>query len=109
LSHTSGYDPNDAAHPDVRSKSLLGLVASVLATSSELDPDHKGTDLVPEVGGTVYKGATIAHLLDMRAGVAFAEGLSRDLRAIIIYRKATNWVPLDPGTRHQICARFIPP
>ena len=55
------------------SKSLLGLVAGVLATSGELEPDREVMDLVPEVGGTAYEGATIRHLLDMRAGVAFDE------------------------------------
>ena len=53
------------------SKSLLGLVAGVLATSGELEPDREVMDLVPEVGGTAYEGATIRHLLDMRARVAF--------------------------------------
>ena len=58
------------------SKSLLGLVAGVLAASGELEPDRKVTDLVPEVGETAYKGATIRQLLDMRTGVAF-ETISR--------------------------------
>ena len=79
------------------SKSLLGLVAGVLATSGELEPDRKVTDLVPEVGGTAYQGATIRHLLDMRAGVAFDEDYLATSGAIVAYRKATNWVPLDPG------------
>jgi CubicO group peptidase (beta-lactamase class C family) len=79
------------------SKSLLGLVAGVLATRGELEPDRKVTDLVPEVGGTAYTGATIRHLLDMRAGVAFDEDYLATSGAIIAYRKATNWVPLDPG------------
>ncbi|HEY1430882.1 MAG TPA: serine hydrolase, partial [Stellaceae bacterium] len=55
------------------SKSLLGLVAGVLAASGRLEPDRKVTDFVPEVGGTAYQGATVRHLLDMRAGVAFDE------------------------------------
>ncbi len=79
------------------SKSLLGLVAGVLAASGELEPDRKVTDLVPEVGGTAYEGATIRHLLDMRSGVAFDEDYLATSGAIIAYRKATNWVPLDPG------------
>ena len=79
------------------SKSLLGLVAGVLATSGELEPDCKVTDLVPEVGGTAYQGATIRHLLDMRAGVAFDEDYLATSGAIVAYRKATNWVSLDPG------------
>src|SRR5207249_5078747 len=79
------------------SKSLLGLVAGVLATSGELEPDREVMDLVPEVGGTAYEGATIRHLLDMRAGVAFDEDYLATSGAIIAHRKASNWVPLDPG------------
>ena len=79
------------------SKSLLGLVAGVLAASGELEPDRKVTDLVPEVGETAYKGATIRQLLDMRTGVAFDENYLATSGAMIAYRKATNWVPLDPG------------
>jgi CubicO group peptidase (beta-lactamase class C family) len=62
-----------------------------------LEPDRKVTDFVPEVGGTAYQGATVRHLLDMRAGVAFDEDYLATSGAIIAYRKATNWVPLDPG------------
>ena len=79
------------------SKSLLGLVAGVLAASGELEPDRQVTDFVPEIGGTAYEGATIRHLLDMRAGVAFDEDYLATSGAIIAYRKATNWSPLDPG------------
>ena len=79
------------------SKSLLGLVAGVLVASGRLEPDRKVTDLVPEIAGTAYQGATIRHLLDMRAGVAFDEDYLATSGPIIAYRKATNWVPLDPG------------
>ncbi|HKM70033.1 MAG TPA: serine hydrolase [Stellaceae bacterium] len=79
------------------SKSLLGLIAGVLAASGRLEPDRQVTDFVPEVGGTAYEGATIRHLLDMRTGVAFDEDYLATSGAIIAYRKATNWIPLDPG------------
>src|SRR6266540_2327727 len=51
------------------SKSLLGLLAGVLAARGDLEPDRPVTDVLPEVAGTAYKGATIRQLLDMRAGV----------------------------------------
>src|SRR3989454_1127727 len=51
------------------SKSLLGLLAGVLADRGALEPDRAVTDVIPEVGGTAYKGATIRQLLDMRAGI----------------------------------------
>src|SRR5262245_25688732 len=50
------------------SKSLLGLLAGVLVARGDLTPDRLVTDIVPEVGETAYQGATIRHLLDMRAG-----------------------------------------
>ncbi len=58
------------------SKSMLGLLFGLL----ELDPQVRVTDIVPELGNTAYRGATLRHLLDMRTGLAFDEdwnGLQR--------------------------------
>jgi len=79
------------------SKSLLGLLAGVLADRGALEPDRAVTDVIPEVGGTAYKGATIRQLLDMRAGIAFDEDYLATSGPIIAYRKAVNWNPLEPG------------
>jgi CubicO group peptidase (beta-lactamase class C family) len=79
------------------SKSLLGLLAGVLAARGDLDPEGQVADVIPEVMGTAYEGATIRHLLDMRAGVAFDEDYLATSGPIIAYRKAGNWNPLDPG------------
>jgi CubicO group peptidase (beta-lactamase class C family) len=79
------------------SKSLLGLLAGVLAARGALELDRLVTDLVPEVAGTAYTGATIRHLLDMRAGIAFDEDYLATSGPIVQYRKATGWHPLDPG------------
>jgi CubicO group peptidase (beta-lactamase class C family) len=46
---------------------------------------------------TAYRGATVRHLLDMRAGVMFDEDYLATSGPIIEYRKATNWEPLAPG------------
>jgi len=79
------------------SKSLLGLLAGVLAARNVLDPDRLVTDVIPGVRGTAYDGATIRHLLDMRAGVAFDEDYLATSGPIVAYRKAVNWNPLAPG------------
>ncbi|MGH7388352.1 MAG: serine hydrolase domain-containing protein [Candidatus Rokuibacteriota bacterium] len=79
------------------SKSLLGLLAGVLAARGDLEPDRPVTDVVPEVAGTAYRGATIRHLLDMRAGIAFDEDYLATSGPIIAYRKAASWNPLEPG------------
>jgi len=79
------------------SKSVLGLITGVAVDQGKLDPDALVTDHVPEVGSTAYTGATIRHLLDMRAGVSFDEDYLATSGPIIQYRKSTNWNPLEPG------------
>lgn len=79
------------------SKSILGLVAGILQARGVLDVDGPVTDYVPEVAGTVYAGATVRHLLDMRVGIAFDEDYLAASGPIIEYRKATGWNPLRPG------------
>ena len=79
------------------SKSLLGLVAGVLEARGDLDAARPVADVVPEVKATAYAGATIRHLLDMRAGIAFDEDYLATSGPVVQYRKATNWNPPDPG------------
>jgi CubicO group peptidase (beta-lactamase class C family) len=79
------------------SKSLLGLVVGVLADRGDVEVDRPVTDVIPEVAGTAYQGATIRHLLDMRAGVAFDEDYLATSGPIVAYRKAASWNPLQSG------------
>ncbi len=79
------------------SKSVLGLLAGILAGRGELDPAALVTAYVPEVAGTAYAGARLHDLLDMRAGVLFDEDYLATEGPIIEYRKATLWEPLAPG------------
>lgn len=79
------------------SKSMLGLLAGALVSRGDLDPERPVTDVIPEVAATAYRGATIRHLLDMRAGIAFDEDYLATAGPIIAYRKAANWNPTEPG------------
>ncbi len=79
------------------SKSMLGLVAGVLAGEGALDVERAITDYVPEVARTAYAGATVRHLLDMRTGLVFDENYLATSGPIIEYRKSTGWNPLAPG------------
>ncbi len=78
------------------SKSMLGLLAGILAEAGRLDVEAPVTDYVPEVGETVYRGATVRHLLDMRVGILFDEDYLAASGPIIAYRQATGWNPVDP-------------
>lgn len=79
------------------SKSMLGLLAGILAERRVLEPQRLVTDVLPELAGTAYEGATVRHLLDMRAGVAFDEDYLATEGPIVEYRKSTGWNPLAPG------------
>jgi CubicO group peptidase (beta-lactamase class C family) len=79
------------------SKSLLGLLTGIMIDRGQLDPDRLVTDIVSELAGTAYEGATVRHLLDMRTGVAFDEDYLATSGPIVEYRKSTNWNPLGPG------------
>jgi CubicO group peptidase (beta-lactamase class C family) len=79
------------------SKSLLGIVAGILADKGMLDPDEPVTRLIPEVTDTAYAGAAIRSLLDMRVGIHFDEDYLATSGPIVEYRKSSNWNPPDPG------------
>lgn len=75
------------------SKSMLG----VLAADLRLDDNRRATDFIPELARTAYRGATLRHLLDMRAGIVWEEDYLARSGPIVEYRKATGWNPLEPG------------
>lgn len=79
------------------SKSVLGLLAGILADRGILEPERPAADYVPELAATAYSAATVRHLLDMRVGIAFDEDYGATSGPIVEYRKATNWNPLGPG------------
>ncbi len=75
------------------SKAMLGL----LVHSLSLPAERRMTDMIPELEATAYRGATVRHLLDMRAGIAFNEDYLATSGPIVEYRKATGWNPLAAG------------
>ena len=95
------YGPGmDAATPHFLAsvtKSVLGLVAGILAGRGALDVGAPVTEWIPEVAETAWAGATLRDLLDMRVGILFDEDYLATSGAIIEYRKAQGWDPLAPG------------
>jgi CubicO group peptidase (beta-lactamase class C family) len=88
-------------------KSMLALVAGILAGRGALDVDRLVTDYVPEVRETAFAGATVRHLLDMRTGLVFDENYLVTSGPIIEYRKATGWNPLAPGEQPSDLRSFF--
>jgi CubicO group peptidase (beta-lactamase class C family) len=81
------------------SKSLLGIIAGILAEKGVLGLDEPVTRVVPEVSGTAYAGASLRNLLDMRAGIHFDEDYLATSGLIVDYRKAQNWNPPERGEK----------
>lgn len=55
------------------SKSLTSTLIGVLVGDGQVDPAELAVTYVPELRGTAWDGATVQHLLDMSAAVAFNE------------------------------------
>jgi CubicO group peptidase (beta-lactamase class C family) len=79
------------------SKSMLGLLAGILASRQVIDVSRPVVDIIPELKTTAWADATVMHLLDMRTGVAFNEDYQATSGPMIAYRRAAGWNPLAQG------------
>jgi CubicO group peptidase (beta-lactamase class C family) len=86
------------------SKSVTGLVAGALAGRGMLDVTAPVETIVPELASTSFEGATIQHLLDMRAGTRFVEDYSDPEAEIAVSDRVYGWRPDDgkPGPADAI-------
>jgi CubicO group peptidase (beta-lactamase class C family) len=89
------------------SKSMLGLVAGILAARQVLDVSRSVTDIISELKTSAWEGATVMQLLDMRTGVAFNEDYLATSGPMIAYRKAAGWNPLAPGEQPSDIRSFF--
>ena len=73
------------------SKSITAAVVGCLVGKGFLDVDIPITDLVPELEGTSFAGATSRHLLDMRAGIHFDEDYDNLQADVRVYEQIYLW------------------
>jgi CubicO group peptidase (beta-lactamase class C family) len=81
------------------SKSVVSSVAGVLAGQGRLDVSAPVATIVPELGGTSFAGATVQHLLDMRAGTRFDENYDNLAADVRTYERVFLWRPDDGDPR----------
>jgi CubicO group peptidase (beta-lactamase class C family) len=84
------------------SKSYCGALAGVLVGRGLLAPDDLVCDLVPELRGTSFEGATVRHVLDMRTGTDCPEDYDAydDQDAdhpLLVYERAAGYRPRRVG------------
>jgi CubicO group peptidase (beta-lactamase class C family) len=78
------------------SKSVVSAVAGILADRGLLDTSAPVVRVVPELAGTSFDGATVQHLLDMRAGTRFDETYDNPEADVRTYERVYLWRP-DTG------------
>lgn len=77
------------------SKSVTSTIAGVLAERGVIDVSSAVTDVLPELAGTSFEGATIQHLLDMRTGTKFDETYEDPDADVRVYEQVYLWRPRD--------------
>ena len=77
------------------SKSVTSAIAGVLAGRGELAVSARVEEIVPELGGTSFEGATVQDLLDMRAGTRFDENYDDPEADVRTYERVYLWRPPD--------------
>jgi len=75
------------------SKSVTSAVAGVLAGRGELTVGARVEEIIPELGGTSFEGATVQDLLDMRAGTRFDESYDNPEADVRTYERVYLWRP----------------
>jgi CubicO group peptidase (beta-lactamase class C family) len=100
--YATGVRPDDRHMIFSCTKSVVGLVASVLIEEGLLDDNAPVSEYVPEVSHGGYSGVTVRHLLDMTADVEFVEDYDGpDVRA---FRVAAGQLesPSTPGIQRFV-------
>lgn len=103
--YENGMEPDTLHLSQSVGKSVLGLLAGVLAARGELDPAAEVSEYVPEVAGSGYAGAAIQHLLDMTAAIDFVEDYAVDFWR---YDIACGWHPPHPDVTTESILEFLP-
>ena len=81
------------------SKSVTAAVAGILAGRGLLRAGAAVQEIVPELGGTSLRGATVQDLLDMRAGTRFDESYDNPESDVRTYERVYLWRPDDGQPR----------
>lgn len=105
--YANGMGPRDPHILMSVSKSLLGLLAGILAEKGVLGLSDTAEAYIPELSDTAFAGVTVQQLLDMRTGITFNEDYLITEGPIVEYRKSTNWNPLGPGESPSDLRTFL--
>ncbi|MDH4022027.1 MAG: beta-lactamase family protein [Gammaproteobacteria bacterium] len=75
------------------SKSVIGIVAGILAGDGSLDVTRKVEAYVPELAGSGFAGYSVRDLLDMQAAIAWQEDYADPNGQWRRWKAAIGWLP----------------
>ncbi len=78
-------------------KSFAGSLAGILVERGLVSPDDIVTDIIPEVAGSAYDGATVRHVLDMTVGMDYDEDYDNPDSDVALLDVAAGWRPARDG------------
>lgn len=97
-----GMDAGDVHLLQSVSKSITGTLAGVLVQRGTLDAEDPVTRHIPELAGSSFDGATVRHLLDMRAGTRFDETYDDPASDIRASEAQFGWAPASPPAKDAV-------
>ena len=74
----NGFQPHQQHLLMSVTKSFAGSLTGILVERGDLDVDRLVTDVLPELAGSAYDGATLRHVLDMTVGTDFNDLMTTD-------------------------------
>ena len=95
--YAAGVEPNEPHLLMSVSKSFTGSLAGIVASRGLLSPDDLVTDIVPEVTGSAYDGATLRHVLDMSVSMDYDEDYDNPDSDVAKLDVAAGWRPSREG------------
>jgi len=92
------------------SKSVIGILAGILADNGDLDLARTVEDYVPELRGSGFAGYRVRDLLDMLAAVEWSEDYVDPNSPWRSWKEAIGWLPVagDPDVATRGNYEFLP-
>ena len=95
--YAAGIEPNEPHLLMSVTKSFTGSLAGIVVEHGLLSPDDLVTDIVPEVAGSAYDGATLRHVLDMTVSMDYDEDYDNPDSDVAMLDVAAGWRPSREG------------
>lgn len=95
--YAAGVEPHEPHLLMSVTKSFTGSLTGIVAERGLLSPDDLVTDIVPEVAGSAYDGATLRHVLDMTVGMDYDEDYDNPDSDVAKLDVAAGWRPSREG------------